>query len=59
MRRLGEAGRLGFAGCVLPSESKLGASDGQGLQLLKVSSLSQAVARAFERDGGPSGEPAD
>ncbi|NLE94599.1 MAG: DNA repair protein RadA [Dehalococcoidia bacterium] len=59
VRRLGEAGRLGFSGCVLPAESKLGAADGQGLQLLKVSSLSQAVARAFERDGGPSGEPAD
>ncbi len=48
MRRLGEAGRLGFTGCVLPAESKLSAGDGAGLQLLKAKSLHQAIAVAFE-----------
>jgi len=51
MRRLGEAGRLGFNGCILPSESKLNSSDGQGMELLKASSLGQAIALAFDHDG--------
>ncbi len=50
LRRLGEAGRLGFSGCVLPAESKLSSSDGQNLELLKASSLGQAITLAFERE---------
>lgn len=52
LRRLGEAGRLGFGGCVLPSDSKLDSSDGQSVELLKVTSLGQAVSLAFGRDSG-------
>ena len=51
LRRLGEAGRLGFGGCILPAESKLGASDGAGIQILKAASLGKAIALAFDRDG--------
>ena len=50
-RRLAEAGRLGFGGCILPSESKLSASDGSGMEILKAASLSKAISLAFERDG--------
>jgi DNA repair protein RadA/Sms len=49
LRRMGEAGRLGFSGCVLPAESKLSAGDGAGIQLLKAASLNQAIALSFER----------
>jgi len=49
LRRIGEAGRLGFSGCVLPAESKLSAADGAGMELLKASSLNQAISHAFER----------
>jgi DNA repair protein RadA/Sms len=50
-RRLGEAGRLGFGGCILPSESKVGDFEGAGMQILKVSTLGKAIALGFERDG--------
>ncbi len=52
LRRLSEAGRLGFSGCVLPAESKLDTGDCVGLELLKASSLHQAIALAFERVDG-------
>jgi DNA repair protein RadA/Sms len=52
VRRLSEAARLGFRGCVLPAESKLAAGDGAGLELLKASSLHQAITLAFERGDG-------
>jgi len=51
LRRLGEVARLGFGGCILPSESKLNSSDGQNVELLKASSLGQAISLAFEHDG--------
>lgn len=59
LRRLGEAGRLGFRGCILPSESMLNPSDGQGMELLKASGLGQAISLAFERDGALAQERAD
>jgi DNA repair protein RadA/Sms len=52
-RRLGEAGRLGFSGCVLPSSSKLGGEEGGGMELLKASSLGQAITLAFDYDASP------
>ena len=52
-RRIAEAGRLGFGGCILPSDSKLAASDGTGMALLKAASLGQAIGHAFSREGGP------
>ena len=58
VRRLGEAGRLGFSGCILPSSSNLGGEDGSGMDLLKASSLGQAITLAFEREspGRPGGQ---
>ena len=55
-RRIAEAGRLGFEGCILPSESKLASTDGTGMGLLKSASLGQAIAHAFSRDDVSPGE---
>ena len=56
LRRLGEAARLGFERCVLPAASRLDSMETQGMSVLNATSLSQAIALAFERDSGADGE---
>ncbi len=51
MRRIGEAARLGFGGCILPSEAKIGSEGAAGIELLRAASIGQAVALAFDRSG--------
>jgi len=50
-RRLSEARRLGFEGCVLPRETKVESPDGDGMRVLRASSLGSALALALEREG--------
>lgn len=59
LRRLAEAGRLGFERCVLPAASRLDTAEAQGVALLKAASLSQAIALAFERATEPEREMVD
>jgi len=47
-RRLGEAARMGFKNCVLPSESKLPSAEVEGIRLLYAKSLNEALAMAFD-----------
>jgi DNA repair protein RadA/Sms len=54
-RRLAEAARLGFESCLLPSDTKLPPSEVSGVKPLYVMSLSQALAFAFEHEGGAAG----
>ena len=54
-RRLAEAARLGFESCLLPSDAKLPPSEVSGMKPLYVTSLSQALAFAFEHEGGVAG----
>jgi DNA repair protein RadA/Sms len=55
-RRLAEAERLGFDACVLPAGAKT-TGEGNGLRLLRASTLAQAITMAFARDGSsPAGE---
>jgi len=49
-RRLSEAKKLGFEGCVLPREAKLEPSDVNGMRLLRASSLGNALSLALERE---------
>jgi len=49
-RRLSEARKLGFERCVLPREAKVEPSDADGMQLLRASSLVNALSLALEQE---------
>ncbi len=51
MRRLGEAARMGFKRCILPRDANLDSIDGSSIELLKASSLGEAIALGFEQGG--------
>jgi DNA repair protein RadA/Sms len=54
-RRISEAKKLGFEGCVLPREARVEPSDLDGVQLLRASSLGNALSLALEREGTEAG----
>ena len=62
-RRLQEAARLGLKRVVVPESAEIDSADAKGVELVRVSSVSQAIRAIFPRRAGPgatsSGSPAD
>ena len=51
-QRLSEVRRLGFQTCIIPKQKKGGEVTVEGLQIISVSNISEAMQKAFRRQNG-------
>lgn len=51
-QRLSEVRRLGFQTCIIPKQKKGGEVTVEGLQIISVSNISEAMRKALRRDNG-------
>ena len=62
-RRLQEAARLGLKRVVVPESAEVDSADAKGVELVRVTTVSQAISAIFPRRAGPgttsTGSPAD